>query len=137
MMKYEASIEFAQRMDQEDPIRSYRDRFHFPQFNGEDILYFGGNSLGLMPKMAKDAVLDQGGQAPDGADSFDVDGVSKPDNEITLSDWDFVASLYKREVAPEADSVRADITADGTVDVDDLVMIGANFRNRGPRPGLP
>ena len=59
MMKYEASIEFAQRMDQEDPIRSYRDRFHFPQFNGEDILYFGGNSLGLMPKTAKDAVLDE------------------------------------------------------------------------------
>jgi kynureninase len=58
-MKYEASIEFAQRMDQEDPIRSYRDRFHFPQFNGEDILYFGGNSLGLMPKTAKDAVLDE------------------------------------------------------------------------------
>ena len=58
-MKYEASIEFAQRMDQEDPIMSYRDRFHFPQFNGEDILYFGGNSLGLMPKTAKDAVLDE------------------------------------------------------------------------------
>jgi len=58
-MKYEASIEFAQRMDQEDPIRSYKDRFHFPQFNDEDILYFGGNSLGLMPKTAKDAVLDE------------------------------------------------------------------------------
>jgi len=58
-MKYEASIEFAQRMDRDDPIRFYRDRFHFPQFNGENILYFGGNSLGLMPKTAKDAVLDE------------------------------------------------------------------------------
>jgi len=59
MMKYEASIEFAQRMDQEDPIRSYRDRFHFPQFNGEDILYFGGNSLGLMPKTSKAGVNEE------------------------------------------------------------------------------
>ncbi len=59
MMKYEASIEFAQRMDQEDPIRSYRDRFHFPQFNGEDILYFGGNSLGLMPKTSKEGVNEE------------------------------------------------------------------------------
>ncbi|MDD9879989.1 MAG: kynureninase [Candidatus Marinimicrobia bacterium] len=58
-MKYEASIEFAQRMDQEDPIRSYRDRFHFPQFNGEDILYFGGNSLGLMPKTSKEGVNEE------------------------------------------------------------------------------
>ena len=58
-MKYEASIEFAQRMDQEDPIRSYRDRFHFPQFNGEDILYFGGNSLGLMPKTSKAGVNEE------------------------------------------------------------------------------
>ncbi len=58
-MKYDATIEFAQRMDLEDPIRSYRDRFHFPQFNGEDILYFGGNSLGLMPKTSKAAVNEE------------------------------------------------------------------------------
>ncbi len=58
-MKYDATIEFAQRMDLEDPIRSYRDRFHFPQFNGEDILYFGGNSLGLMSKTSKAAVNEE------------------------------------------------------------------------------
>lgn len=70
----------------------------------------------------------------DVAGYFDVDGISKPDNEITLSDWDFVASLYKREIAPEADSMRADINANGTVDINDLTMIGKNFRKRGPRP---
>ena len=58
-MNYEASIEFAKQMDNEDPIRSYRDRFHFPQFNGDDILYFGGNSLGLMPKTSKAAVNEE------------------------------------------------------------------------------
>lgn len=58
-MKYDATIEFAQRMDLKDPIRSYRDRFHFPQFNGEDILYFSGNSLGLMSKTSKAAVNEE------------------------------------------------------------------------------
>lgn len=58
-MQYEATIEFAQRIDEEDPIRFFRDRFHFPQFNGEDILYFGGNSLGLMPKTSMAAVNEE------------------------------------------------------------------------------
>ena len=48
-MNYQASLSFAEQMDQNDPLKDYRNRFHFPQQNGQDILYFGGNSLGLMP----------------------------------------------------------------------------------------
>ncbi len=70
----------------------------------------------------------------DVAGYFDTDGVSKPDNEITLSDWDFVAALFKQEIAADNDSARADITADGVVDISDLAMVGANFLGRGPRP---
>ncbi len=70
----------------------------------------------------------------DVAGYFDTDGVSKPDNEITLSDWDFVAALFKRDIAADTDSARADITADGVVDISDLAMVGANFLDRGPRP---
>ena len=70
----------------------------------------------------------------DVAGYFDTDGVSKPDNEITLSDWDFVAALFKRDIAADNDSARADITADGVVDISDLAMVGANFLDRGPRP---
>ena len=70
----------------------------------------------------------------DVAGYFDTDGVSKPDNEITLSDWDFVAALFKKTIASDSDSARADITADGIVDISDLAMVGANFLDRGPRP---
>ena len=49
-MNYQTSLSFAEQMDQNDPLKDYRNRFHFPQQNGQDILYFGGNSLGLMPK---------------------------------------------------------------------------------------
>jgi kynureninase len=49
--------EFAQQLDAEDPLRSFRDRFHLPLGNnGEPLIYFAGNSLGLMPKSAREIV---------------------------------------------------------------------------------
>ncbi len=44
-------------MDQKDPLRSFRDRFYFPQMHGKDVIYFTGNSLGLQPKTTQDFVL--------------------------------------------------------------------------------
>ncbi len=44
-------------MDAKDPLRSYRERFHIPcGKDGEPVIYFCGNSLGLMPKSAREAV---------------------------------------------------------------------------------
>jgi kynureninase len=49
--------EFALRLDAEDPLRSFRDRFHLPLAkNGQPLIYFAGNSLGLMPKSARKIV---------------------------------------------------------------------------------
>jgi len=47
---YEASIEYAQDQDHIDTLFPFRERFLFPQHNGEDVRYFCGNSLGLQPK---------------------------------------------------------------------------------------
>ena len=56
-MRFKAGIEFAQKMDREDPLRSYRDQFHLPKGKkGEELIYLCGNSLGLMPKKAKEYV---------------------------------------------------------------------------------
>ncbi|MFP4597892.1 MAG: kynureninase [Persicimonas sp.] len=42
---------YAQKLDQDDPLRKFRDRFHIPtQENGDPTIYFCGNSLGLQPK---------------------------------------------------------------------------------------
>lgn len=50
-MKYENSRPFAVAQDQLDPLRSYRDKFHYPKNDhDEEVLYFCGNSLGLQPK---------------------------------------------------------------------------------------
>ncbi|MCA9290113.1 MAG: kynureninase [Phycisphaerales bacterium] len=50
---------FARTLDEQDPLRGYRDRFHIPcRPNGEPVLYFCGNSLGLQPKAAR-AIVEQ------------------------------------------------------------------------------
>ncbi|HEX8267868.1 MAG TPA: kynureninase [Pyrinomonadaceae bacterium] len=50
-LDFEASEQFAFEMDVQDSLRSFREKFYIPkQQNGEDVLYFTGNSLGLQPK---------------------------------------------------------------------------------------
>ena len=49
-MKFENTLAFAQSLDQVDPLRSFRDKFHFPTFHKNGVRYFTGNSLGLQPK---------------------------------------------------------------------------------------
>ncbi len=46
----------ALRRDEDDPLRSFRDRFHFPRSAAGEALYFVGNSLGLQPKATRVAV---------------------------------------------------------------------------------
>lgn len=56
-MTYKNTLAFAQEMDAQDPLRSYRERFHFPvQKNGQPYIYLCGNSLGLQPKATKTAL---------------------------------------------------------------------------------
>lgn len=45
-------------MDASDPLASFRSKYHIPQHNGRDAVYFTGNSLGLQPK-ATQAYLQQ------------------------------------------------------------------------------
>ena len=56
-MTFSAQEEFALQLDAEDPLRSFREKFHLPLGkNGEPLIYFAGNSLGLMPKAARKLV---------------------------------------------------------------------------------
>ena len=46
-MTFENSRSCAKTMDQDDPLGSYRDKFHYPKNdNKEKLIYFSGNSLG-------------------------------------------------------------------------------------------
>ena len=52
-MKFENTREFAQSLDNVDPLSKYKNEFIFPEVNGKKVIYFTGNSLGLQPKKAK------------------------------------------------------------------------------------
>jgi kynureninase len=56
-MLYKSGIHFAKTQDQNDPIAHYRDAFHIPKTSdGNEWLYFTGNSLGLQPKETKNHI---------------------------------------------------------------------------------
>ena len=44
---------FVRSMDENDPMRDFRNRFYIPQMDGKDVIYFTGNSLGLQPKTVR------------------------------------------------------------------------------------
>ena len=57
MIAFEPHLEFALNLDRNDPLAKYRTAFHIPKDEqGNDWLYFTGNSLGLQPKTTKSAI---------------------------------------------------------------------------------
>ena len=54
MSTYKLGLEYALAQDQKDALKHYRKLFHIPKDKeGNDWLYFTGNSLGLQPKSTK------------------------------------------------------------------------------------
>ncbi|HEY6929303.1 MAG TPA: kynureninase [Thermoanaerobaculia bacterium] len=50
---FQRGRDFALTLDGGDPLARFRDEFHIPKRpNGEEEIYFAGNSLGLLPKRA-------------------------------------------------------------------------------------
>lgn len=57
-MTFQNTLQFAQELDQKDPLSKYRNEFIFPQHNDKNVIYFTGNSLGLQPKRTQKYVAD-------------------------------------------------------------------------------
>jgi len=56
-MQFSAEENFAKQLDAEDSLRQFRDKFHLPLGkDGKPLIYLAGNSLGLMPKAARQIV---------------------------------------------------------------------------------
>ncbi len=54
MSNYKTSREFAEQLDQNDELSTYRKQFHIPKDDtGNELIYMTGNSLGLQPKITK------------------------------------------------------------------------------------
>ena len=57
---FSADETFAREMDAQDPLRDFREQFYLPLGkDGKPLIYFAGNSLGLMPKSARPIVEEE------------------------------------------------------------------------------
>ncbi len=56
MSNFENSLSFAQKKDEKDALKNYRERFLFPTYTTNSVRYFTGNSLGLQPKTVREKV---------------------------------------------------------------------------------
>ncbi len=57
---YQPTEAFAQQLDDRDPLATYREKFLCPRGpDGERVVYFAGNSLGLQPEKAREYVLQE------------------------------------------------------------------------------
>ena len=57
---FQNNHEFAAQLDQNDPLAEFRNQFLFPKnAKGEEQIYLCGNSLGLQPKSAKQALMNE------------------------------------------------------------------------------
>ena len=53
-MQFSDNEDFAKQLDAEDSLHVFREKFHLPaNRSGEPLIYFAGNSLGLMPKVGE------------------------------------------------------------------------------------
>jgi kynureninase len=54
---FSADEQFALQLDADDSLRQFREKFHLPLGkDGKPLIYLAGNSLGLMPKSARELV---------------------------------------------------------------------------------
>ncbi|NNK82182.1 MAG: kynureninase, partial [Flavobacteriaceae bacterium] len=54
---YKLGLDFAKEQDRNDYLKHYRNQFHIPKNkDGNEWLYFTGNSLGLQPKTTKNYI---------------------------------------------------------------------------------
>src|SRR6184192_1046469 len=59
-MRFSTDENFARQLDAEDPLRGFREKFSLPLGNNaKPVIYFAGNSLGLMPKSARQIVEEE------------------------------------------------------------------------------
>lgn len=93
--------EGARAADQADPLASYRQQFLFPQNQGEKVLYFTGNSLGLQARGVK-ALIEE--ELNDWS-TYGVDGHLEAKRPWLSYHENFSASLAKLMGAKESEVV--------------------------------
>lgn len=121
---FEVSLDYAQSMDREDILFSYRERFLMPQHNGEPVVYFCGNSLGLQPKST--AYLMQ--QELDDWAKHGVEGHFRARNP-----WFSYHKLFTDRLAKIVGAKKNEVVAMNTLTVNLHLLMMSFYRPEGKR----
>lgn len=55
----QATLQYAQTCDQNDPVKHFREQFFIPKVNDNEVVYLCGNSLGLQPKTVSSFIQEE------------------------------------------------------------------------------
>lgn len=123
-MKFEFSKKFALNQDQADPLNNFREKFHFPQQDGKNKIYFTGNSLGLQPKSASQAIQ----QELDDWAKLGVDGHFEAKNP-----WFSYHERFKKELSILTGAKEVEVTAMGGLSANLHFLMVSFYRPSGKR----
>jgi kynureninase len=90
-MNFENTFEFAQKLDADDVLKSFRSQFFIPILHGKESIYFRGNSIGLQPRTAQDMVLNE---MEDWA-TYGAEG-----NQLARNPWLNYHEVFSKKLAP-------------------------------------
>lgn len=125
---------FARQLDQDDPLRPFRDRFHIPQRNGQPLIYFCGNSLGLQPKAARTALDHELVVWQDLA----VEGWFEHDTTLQNTPWLTIHERSKPALAHIVGGTEAEVCAMNNLTVNMHLLLTSFYRPAAPaREGEP
>lgn len=123
-MAFEATLDHARELDQMDILFPHRERFLFPQHDGEDVVYLCGNSLGLQPKLV--AHLMQ--QELDDWAKHGVEGHFRARNP-----WFSYHHLFTERLAKVVGAEKNEVVAANTLTVNLHLLMLSFYRPKGNR----
>jgi kynureninase len=123
-MNFENTLEFAQALDQQDPLREMRTEYLFPEQNGKPYIYLCGNSLGLQPKVAKEVLQVQ----LDNWKNHAVEGWFEGDTP-----WMFYHKELKKLMAPIVGAKTTEVCPMNTLTVNLHLLMISFYRPKGKR----
>lgn len=101
-------METAARLDATDPLAGYKKAFHFPKKDGENVVYFCGNSLGLQPRNTEAAIQQEMNDWKDLA----INGFYQAKNP-----WLFYQDYFKTSLSRIVGAMENEVTVMNTLTV--------------------
>ncbi len=127
-MIYKNTLAFARQLDADDPLRSFRDRFHIPEQAGKQLVYLCGNSLGVQPKTAREALE----RELDTWQKLGVEGWFHP-SEATGQSWLGYHDSCKADLAQLVGAEPSEVCPMNALTVNLHLLLASFYRPEGKR----